>query len=356
MKAITKYRPGPDGVECREVEIPQPPPGCVRIKVFAAGICGTDIHIIRDEYPCKMPVTLGHEFVGTVDCLGEGVFHLKVGQTILSLACVDVCGACTYCQSGLYMMCNQRRSIGSGINGAMADYIIVPADKTFVLDCAPSYELALSEPLACVIRAVAEIARIPNAAFVFVSGPGFIGQLVAQVAKRFDAFVVMAGVPGDEERLSLANRVCADRTCISQREIEETIAELKIDGFDFAFECAGIAASLESCIRHTRRRGEVIQVGLFGAPVRVDLDTMLCKEVTLRTSFGSNPSTWTRMLDMMRQKPFQMAPYVSRIFAPEEFAEAFACAADRATYKSLIGFSSLQQTGTSEKSPISGQV
>lgn len=343
MKAIVKFAAGSQGVACRDLPIPEPPAGWIRVRVYAAGICGTDLHIIDDEYPCNMPVTLGHEYVGTVDKLGGGVNSFAVGDTVLSLACVDVCGKCEFCQAGLLMLCPHRRSIGSGLDGAMAEYVIVPANRAFRLPQDPSYELALCEPLACCVRATKEIAKLRAGQMVFISGPGFIGQLILQLAKRAGATVVVSGIKGDEARLLQAKELGADIVCLGEEQISAALKALGISGFDVAFECAGVGASLQSCIQYSKKRGLIVQVGLFGRNVSCDLDAMLLKELTYKTTYGSNPETWNMMLDMMDEKPFVLSPFVSGVFGPEAFDEALACARDRNQYKAVLCFKTQKQ-------------
>lgn len=339
MKAVVKFADGMSGVACHEKPVPEPGKGEIRIKVLAAGICGTDLHIAYDEYPCNRPVTLGHEYVGTVDKLGEGVDQFSPGQTVVSLACAYVCESCEFCAAGTYMMCEERRSIGSGVDGAMAEYVIVPADKAFAVQREASLELALTEPVACCVRAVSEIGGVNDTHVVFISGPGFMGQMIMQVAKRLGAKVVLSGIPGDEARLALAKSLGADYVCTNVEDIKAAFESLSVSSADIAFECAGVAASLSNCIANVKKQGSIIQVGLFGKPVPVDLDLVLRKEIQIKTSFGSNTSTWKKTLQMVEEEPFVLHPYISRVFAPEDIQDAFKCAEDKSTYKTLISFS-----------------
>src|SRR5690606_1372996 len=150
MKALMKNGPGSDNVCLAELAEPKCKPDEIKIKVHAAGICGTDLHIIKDEYPCDYPVVMGHEYSGTVVETGSEVTRFRVGDRLASLTAVVTCGKCPYCREGLLMLCDQRKSIGSGVNGAFAQYLTVPAHLAFpVPDNVSLDEAALCEPLAC---------------------------------------------------------------------------------------------------------------------------------------------------------------------------------------------------------------
>ncbi|MCF0121149.1 MAG: alcohol dehydrogenase catalytic domain-containing protein, partial [Oscillospiraceae bacterium] len=122
MKAIVKFADGVQGYGMRDVPKPVPAANELLLQVKTVGICGTDIHIIRDEYPHSNPVTLGHEYVATVVGMGAEAEGFAMGDTVVSLACAYTCGTCEFCRAGLDMMCPERRSIGSWRNGAMCKY------------------------------------------------------------------------------------------------------------------------------------------------------------------------------------------------------------------------------------------
>ena len=127
MLALRKLVPGPGEPVLSEVPIPVPGPGEVRIAVTAAGICGTDLHLLRDEYAFHPPVTMGHEVAGLVDVVGEGVDGTWIGALVASETASSTCGTCRWCRDGRPMLCASRRSIGSGVDGGFASYIVVPA-------------------------------------------------------------------------------------------------------------------------------------------------------------------------------------------------------------------------------------
>ncbi len=321
MKAIVKFADGVRGYGMRDVEKPRPAKDELLLEVKTVGICGTDIHIIRDEYPHSMPVTLGHEYVATVVQLGGDARGFTVGDTVVSLACAYTCRTCEYCETGLDMMCAGRRSLGSWRNGAMARYMVVPARSCFRVNGTPADEMAAYEPAACCARAVYEIGAIEAGDVVLISGAGLMGQICMQMCKRAGARVVMAGLPADARRLALAETLGCDYTAASTGEIEAALEALGEAGFTLSFECAAAAASLANCIRYAAKRASVVQVGLYGKSVPVDLDGALYKELRLLTSFGSNPSSWRRMLSMIGG--LDLKPYLTHVLPLSAWEQAF---------------------------------
>ena len=131
MKAIVKYALGPEGMGLMEVPEPTPKEGELKVKVLAAGICGGDIYSMKDIRTTIMPVILGHEYVGQVVETCGDVGEFKVGDHVVTLPACYGCGECEFCKAGLVTLCDQRASIGTHRNGAMAEYVVVPAKYSF---------------------------------------------------------------------------------------------------------------------------------------------------------------------------------------------------------------------------------
>ena len=163
IKGVVKYKLGFDGVDLLDVEEPKPEKGELKVRVLAAGICGSDIHALHDQREVNMPVVLGHEFVGKVAEVNGGSGKFEVGDWITA--------------------------IGSHRNGAMA------------------------EPMCCIVRGVYEQIDVKPGDVAYVSGPGPIGILMTQLLKSRGAYVVISGLPADMERLQLAKELGADVCC-----------------------------------------------------------------------------------------------------------------------------------------------
>ncbi|HEX9245503.1 MAG TPA: zinc-binding dehydrogenase [bacterium] len=339
MKAVVKTQPGAGHVELRDVPEPQPGPGQVRIVVAAAGICGTDIHILRDEFPSRPPVTLGHEFSGRIDRLGPGVAGLAAGTPVVALTAAVRCGRCRYCLTGNVLMCEQRLSIGHGVDGAFARYIVVPADMVRpVPQGVDLRHAALAEPLAVAVHAVAERSRIAAGDTVLVSGVGPIGLLVLQVALAQGGRVMVVGTARDGRRLDLARRLGAEAIVnVDAEDPVDAVREWTAGaGVDVAFECAGAPRSLDACLRAVRRIGTLVQVGLMGRRIECDYEQVAMREILVIGTYGSSLMSWPRALALLAQGRVQAAALISDVLPLTAWEEGFRKTAAQESIKVLL--------------------
>jgi L-iditol 2-dehydrogenase len=195
MKAIVKVAPGYGQVEVREIAEPIVQPGQVKIRVRAAGLCGTDIHIYKDEFRAWPPVVLGHEVAGEIAEVGEGVSGLAPGQRVTTETYFSYCGHCRYCRAGQVNLCLERRSIGSAVNGGFTDFVVVPARNIHLLPDNVDFRAgALTEPLACVVHATLTTPTVAPGDVAVIAGPGPIGLLTLQVVKAAGARAMVLGL------------------------------------------------------------------------------------------------------------------------------------------------------------------
>jgi L-iditol 2-dehydrogenase len=339
MKAVMKTRPGPGNVELRDVPEPQPGPGQVRIAVAAAGICGTDIHILREEFPSRPPVVLGHEFSGRVDRLGEGVEDLAPGDPVVAMPAAIRCGRCRYCLSGDVLMCERRRSIGHGVDGAFARYVVVPADMVHRVPRPLDLQhAALAEPTAVAVHAVSERARVFAGDAVLVSGAGPIGLLVLQVVRAQGGRILAAGTARDGRRLDLARRLGAETTV--NVDAQDLVAAARAwsggDGVDVAFECAGAPRSLDACLGALRRIGTLVQVGLMGRRIECDYEQVAMHELRVVGAYGSSLMSWPRALALLARGLVQADPLISDVLPIAAWEEGFRKTAAQESIKVLL--------------------
>lgn len=326
MQGVAKLAPGDGHVGLLDVPIPALQVGHVLIEVKAAGVCGTDIHIYHGEYASNPPVIMGHEVAGLVAAVGDGVTNCQVGDRVTCETYFSVCNRCDFCRAGLPNLCPQRKSIGSGVHGGFTQYVLVPAHNIHHLPA--NLDLiagALSEPLTCCVHAL-ERTHVEPGETVVVSGPGAIGLLMAQVVKAAGAQVVVLGTAADDARLALAKTLGADHIVnVTTEDAPQILADLTAGvGADVVFECAGVAASAQSCLNLVRRRGRYGQVGLFGKPITWNLDLVCYKEIEVHGSFAHLPSAWRKALKLLATGQVQTRPLVSAILPITEWQAAFA--------------------------------
>jgi L-iditol 2-dehydrogenase len=325
MQGVAKLARGAGNVGLLEVPEPQVIAGHVLVEVKAAGVCGTDLHIYHDEYPSFPPVILGHEVAGVVAEIGQGVTSCHVGDLITCETYFSVCEKCEFCRAGLPNLCRSRKSIGSGVHGAFARYVLVPARNVHHLP--PNVDElagALTEPLACCVHAL-ERTRVEPGDAVVVSGPGAIGLLMAQVVKAAGGRVVLLGTQADEARLSMGEQLGVDFVVnVQSADAQEIVAAMTGGlGADVVFECSGAEASAQNCLNLVRRRGRYVQVGVFGKPVHWDLDQVCFKELQVSGSFAHLPSAWRKALTLLASGQVQTRPLISTILPISEWQQAF---------------------------------
>src|SRR3954451_22985174 len=256
MQAVVKTARGAGQVDLREVPVPAPGPGQVLLAVRAAGICGTDLHIYHDEYVTQPPVVLGHELAGEVAVTGEGVTTFVPGDRVTTETYFHLCGQCRFCRGGQPNLCPERRSIGSGVNGGFAPYVVVPERNLHRLPDTLTYqEAALSEPLACVVHGALELPKVTPGDIAVVAGPGAIGLLPLPGARAAGAAVVVLGTPADRRRLQLAEELGATRVVdVSDEDPGPIVRELTAGwGADIVFECSGAGPAALSLLALARR-------------------------------------------------------------------------------------------------------
>ena len=341
MQAVMKVAPGVGQIEVRDIPEPHPGPGQVKLKVRAAGVCGTDLHIYLDEYKSWPPVVLGHEVSGEVVELGKGVNTITVGARVTSETYFSTCNSCRYCRSGGANLCLNRRSIGSAVNGAFTEYLIVPAHNLHVLPPDISFqEGALTEPLACVVQGVQLIGPTVRAGeLAVIAGPGAIGLLTLQVIKSSGARVAVIGTAADRRRLQVAKSLGADYVLRADfDDVPSVIRDLSTEGLgaDVVYECSGAGPAAQSLLEVVRRRGRYVQVGLFGKPITWDLDQVCFKELTVTGSNASTPESWIRAVDLIASGVVRMKPLITHNFELQDWQDAFDTFKSRSGIKMLF--------------------
>ena len=227
MKALRKLHQGPSDLVVSEVPVPEPNTGEVRVAVFAAGMCGTDLHIMDGTYASHPPVTLGHEIAGVVDAVGPEVDPSWIHVRVCAAPAIS-CGICEWCQIGLPMHCPGRLSAGTSLDGGFAPYVVVPTRNLFRLPTVVSdYAGALVEPLACVCNALMDPDVISAGDRVVVIGPGTIGILAAQVAMAAGGHVTLVGLGTDAHRLDIASQIGIDSRSLDDLQTRTDLGLLR---------------------------------------------------------------------------------------------------------------------------------
>ncbi|HEY8548437.1 MAG TPA: alcohol dehydrogenase catalytic domain-containing protein [Vicinamibacterales bacterium] len=340
MKALVKYASGPGNLGVRDVDEPVCGPTQVKVRVAFCGVCGTDLHVRDDTFRNFPPVILGHEFSGTVADVGRDVTGVSVGERVAVLGATAVrCGTCTYCRSGYFIFCRQRRGMGHGVNGAFASHVVVRPDQLFRLPPEVSLEEgALTEPLAAAVQAVAEVTTVRPGDRVLVSGPGPMGLLCVKVLVAHGVRPLVAGAADDEARLAAAVRFgAAGVVNVGRESLAEAVwAFTAGQGVDVAFECAGHPASVRGCLESLRPLGQYTQVAICGREVPFPIDQVFYKQLTVRGSVTYTADTWDRVMRLHAGGGLRLQELVSEVLPLEEWERAFALCETRRALKVLL--------------------
>ena len=327
MKAVVKMKAGAGNVQATDVEKPVIGEKEVLIKVKGAGICGTDLHILNDNsYPIKPPVTLGHELSGVIVETGSEVEGWKEGDKVVSETYYYTCGQCFFCKSGKKNLCEDRLSIGSGVNGAMAEYVKVPATNLHKIPEGLSFEEAcMTEPLVCCVQAVFEHSSLQPDDWVVLTGPGTIGLFTLQAIKLFGAKVIVLGTKKDEERLEMALKLGADKIMYVEEPdvIEQVKAICNGRGADAAFDCSGAGPAINLCMDLMRKGGHYTQVGIPGKPVPLDLGKVVLREYVIEGTYATKPIWWDKTIQLLEDGKIQLKPLMSSAYGLDDWQKGF---------------------------------
>lgn len=341
MKGLVKFEVGPGNMEIREMPEPVIQKGFVKIEVKAAGICGSDLHILHSDIaiPIKPPVITGHEFSGVVTEIGEGVTSCKVGDRVTSETAMTYCGNCHNCKSGRYNLCDKRLTLGYWYNGAFAQYTMVPQDRIHILTDSISFEeAALIEPLACVTHAAMNLSSIEAEDIVLISGPGVVGLMAMQVAKAHGAITIVSGTDIDSTRLAQAKNLGADHTInVSKQDLLREIALITRGiGVDIVYECSGAGIATRLGIEAVKKQGQFVQIGLAGKPMELLFDRICYKEIRVTGSLGSIWSSWKKAIQLVESGKVDLKALISHEFTLEEWSKAFNAFEQKEGFKILF--------------------
>lgn len=312
-----------------DVPVPEPGPGEILVRVGFAGICFTDIEVLRGNHEAylsgwgRYPIIPGHEWAGHVAAVGDGVVGFAPGDLVTGETGIG-CMQCPLCQSGAYNCCPDV--VETGIinrDGAMREYHLHPARFAHRMDGLTSRLGALVEPASVGVYACRRAGVGPGDRVV-VCGGGSIGQLCAQAARALGAEQV-AVTSRSREKLDLAVRLGADAAINAAQEDARKCARELTSGdlFTVAIEAAGTSAALDDCLALAAPRGRIALVGYADdEPYAHSLAKIIGVELSVIGVRGS-PGVWPETIAMVREGRLQLAPLISHEYPLGQYSEAF---------------------------------
>ncbi|MBO9473990.1 alcohol dehydrogenase catalytic domain-containing protein [Shimia sp. R10_1] len=329
MRAAVLTAPGT--FELREVPRPLAGRDEVLIKISRVGICGTDFHIFNGHYAAEnLPMIPGHEFTGEVAELGEGVRDLTVGQPVV----VDMnigCGRCFWCRRNEILNCPDMQQMGITMDGAFSEYLAVPARLVIPAPSdIPSEVLALTEPLACVVRC-ARKANITFGQSVVVLGAGPIGNLHVQLLRTIGAApIIVADL--SEERVQMALDVGADFGVTDPDALESLVRDKTAGrGADVVIESVGLPARYRQATQLIRKGGHIAAFGITGAEEALDLNIVetILQENSIKGSVAGMGQDMHDALTLLAHARIKTDRFTAASFDLEEIQQAFDTLSER---------------------------
>jgi alcohol dehydrogenase len=333
---------GMNQFEVQEVARPRAGPGEAVIRVTLTTICGTDLHIIRGEYPVKPGLVIGHEPVGVIEELGSGVTGYVIGERVL-VGAITPCGQCQACLSGHQAQCGHGSGyeaiggwrFGNTINGAQAEYLLVPyaqANLTQIPNELSDEQVVLLADIASTGFSGAESGgvRIGDAVAVFAQGP--IG-LCATVGAKLMGAALIIGVDGDDTRLHMAKRMGAD--VVLDYRNTDVVAEIKRltgGGADVTIEALGTQATFENALRSLRPGGTLSSLGVYSGKVQIPYDAFsagIGDHRIVTTLCPGGKERMRRLMEVVRHKRVDLTPMLTHSFSLDDIREGYRVFGDR---------------------------
>ncbi|MGP9546928.1 L-threonine 3-dehydrogenase [Psychrobacter sp. AOP7-D1-21] len=325
MKALVKAH-AEKGIWMQDM--PEPTVGIndVKIKIKKTAICGTDLHIYKwDEWSqktIKTPMIIGHEYVGIISEMGDGVKHLEVGDRVTGEGHI-ACGHCRNCRRGKLHVCENTIGVGVDRNGAFAEYLVIPADNAIKLDDRISDEMAaIMDPFGNATHTALSFPVLGED--VLVTGAGLIGSMATAICRFAGARNIVVSDISDY-RLELAKKMGATMTINPAKgeTIEGAIDKLNMHGFDIGLEMSGSPQAFDSMINNMYNGSKISLLGILPNTTTVDWSKIIFKALTLKGIYGREMwETWYQM-EQMLISGIDLTPIITHRMHIDDFQEGF---------------------------------
>ncbi len=327
MKALRKMQAA-KGLQMDTVAVPAIGPADVLVRVKTASICGTDLHIYGwdrwSQGRIKPPLTLGHEFCGTVECVGDEVRAVKAGDFVSAEMHLN-CGHCRQCRLGQAHICQNLRIIGIDQDGAFAEFVKIPASNIWKLDATiPEHYGAILDPLGNAVHTV--LAGPIAGQTVLVTGCGPIGLMSIAVAKACGSSTVFA-TETNEKRRAMAKKMGADVVLNPAAEdaVAKILAETSGTGVDALLEMSGNPTAIQQGFKALRAGGRASLLGIPTKTVPLNLvNDVIFKGATVQGIYGRRMyETWVQMTALLKAGQLNLEPLFGERTSLDKFENAF---------------------------------
>ena len=325
MKALVKLRPE-KGIWMEDVPMPKVGVNDVLIKIKKTAICGTDLHIYKwdawSQATIKTPMTIGHEYVGTIVDKGSGVKNIQVGDRVTGEGHI-ACGHCRNCRRGKLHVCENIVGVGVDRDGAFAEYLSLPAENVVKLDPRISDEMAsIMDPFGNATHTALSFHLIGED--VLITGAGLIGTMATAICRFAGArYIVVSDL--NDYRLDIAKRMGATLTINPTKgeTVEQAKAQLGMHGFDIGLEMSGSPAAFQGMIDNMYNGSKIALLGILPPTTTVDWNEIIFKALTLKGIYGREMwETWYQM-EQMLITGLDLSPVITHRFPIDDFQKGF---------------------------------
>ncbi|MET1255238.1 L-threonine 3-dehydrogenase [Aliikangiella maris] len=325
MKTLSKSF-AKEGIWMEQAEKPEFGHNDVLIRVRKTAICGTDIHIYNwDDWAQQtipVPMTVGHEFVGVIEEIGQEVQGFSIGDRVSGEGHIT-CGYCRNCRAGRRHLCRNTYGVGVDRPGAFAEYLVIPAVNAFKLPNDISDEMAaIFDPFGNAVHTALSYDLVGED--VLITGAGPIGIMAAAVCRHVGArHVVITDV--NSYRLDLAKKLGATRTVdVSKENLKDVMDELGMtEGFDVGLEMSGVPSAVQSMFATMNNGGKIAMLGIPPANMGVDWNQVIFKGLQIKGIYGREMfETWYKMVSLL-QSGLDISPIITHQFDVDDFQQGF---------------------------------
>lgn len=334
---------GKNQIRIEEVARPRAGVGEAVIRVTLTTICGTDVHILRGEYPVKPGLIIGHEPVGVIEELGDGIEGYAIGDRVL-VGAITPCGQCRACLSGQLSQCGHGCGyeaiggwrFGNTINGAQAEYLLVPnaqANLAKIPAELSDEQVVLLADIASTGFGGAESGNvhIGDSVVVFAQGP--IGLCATAGAKLMGATLIIA-IDGDDNRLAMSRRMGADVVLdYRKKDVVAEVQNLTQGGVDVAIEALGTQQTFESALRCLRAGGTLSSLGVYSGKLQIPYEAFAAgigDYQVVTTLCPGGKERMRRLMEVVRSGRVDLTPLLTHSFSLDKISDAYQLFADRA--------------------------
>ena len=326
MMALVKTEPKP-GLTLKEVPIPETKPGQVKIRVLKSAICGTDLHIYNwDEWSqrtIKTPQIIGHEFVGEIVELGEGVSAYKIGDIVSGEGHI-VCKTCRNCMAGRLHLCKHTVGVGVNRDGCFAEYIVIPAENVVrIVDGIPLDVVSFFDALGNAVHTALKFDMTGED--VLITGAGPIGIMAAIICRHCGAKKI-AITDVNPYRLKLAKEAEPTVWAVNPKEIsmKDLMHEMNMtEGFDIGLEMSGNSTAFSDMVENMGNGGRIALLGIHSGEIKINWDKVVFGGLTIQGIYGREMfDTWYKMMSML-QTGLDVSKVITHRFDFKDYDKGF---------------------------------